>query len=66
MGKKGANKYKYLRLPLATPEESAARREHLIQLGTIRPAAEAYSCEHGAAISGAFCPVCGNATVVWK
>ena len=64
-GKKRGEKYKYLRLPLATPEEAAARREHLIKVGTIVPVSEWYSCGHGAVVVSYSCPVCGNATVVW-
>lgn len=65
MGKNVA-KYKYLRLPLATPEEAAERRAYLIRTGTIRPVEESYSCAHGVSVLGPYCPECGNATVVWK
>lgn len=63
---KNSEKYKYLRLPAATPAEAAARREHLIKIGTIRPASEAYACEHGVPVIGYGCPTCGAATLVWK
>ena len=63
--KKKGEKYRYLRLPLATPEEAAARREHLIKVGTIIPASERYSCGHGLPVTGYSCPECGNATLVW-
>lgn len=35
-----AAKYKWLRLPEATPEEAAARREYLIKVGVIIPEPE--------------------------
>jgi len=60
------SKYRYLRLPLATEAEAKARREHLIRIGTIRPASEAYSCGHLGPVVSAYCPVCGNSTVVWQ
>jgi len=60
------NKYRYLRLPLATAEEAKMRREHLIRIGTIRPASEAYGCGHLGPVITAACPVCGNSTVVWQ
>ena len=66
MGKNGKNKYKYLRLPVATPAEAEARRKYLISIGTIRPDVEAYACEHGRPVVGAYCPECGNATVVTR
>lgn len=66
MGKNEAKKYRYLRLPLATPEEAAERRQYLIQIDTIRPAAEAYSCGHGAVVNAPYCPECGQGTVVWR
>ena len=58
-------KYRYLRLPLASPAEAEARRKYLIEIGTIVPASERYSCGHGLPVTGYACPECGNATVVW-
>lgn len=65
MGKNGA-KYKYLRLPLATPEEAAKRREHLIKVGTIVPVSERYACACTVPVTGPYCQACGTATVLWK
>lgn len=67
MGKKqNGAKYKYLRLPLATPEEAAARREHLIKVGTIIPTSEKYGCGCAVPVVGPYCSVCGQATVVFR
>ena len=64
--KKKGEKYRYLRLPLATPAEAEARRAHLIKTGTIRPAAEEYACGHAVKVVAAACPECGVTTVVWR
>lgn len=58
-------KYRYLRLPLASAEEAEARRKYLIGIGTIVPVSERYSCNHGFPVTGYSCPECGDATVVW-
>jgi hypothetical protein len=59
-------KYKYLRLPPATPEEAAARRKHLIKVGTIVPVSEQYACGHDARVDSPYCPGCGQTEVVWR
>ena len=51
---------------MATPDEAAARRVYLITTGTIQPETEQYACGHEVPVSGAYCPECGSATVVWK
>ena len=63
---KNSQKYRYLRLPVATPGEAAARRAYLIKTGTIQPETEQYACGHGAYVDGPYCPSCGQATVVWR
>lgn len=35
-----AARYRYLRLPLATPAEAAARRAYLVKVGVITPEGE--------------------------
>lgn len=59
-------RYKYLRLPLATEAEAVARRAHLIRTGTIQPETEQYACEHGLGVVSYSCPQCGTAKTVWR